>query len=75
MKGISAYTLLQEASALMERVNNLGLKSKESSKKAAKTFDEAADKIAEGCDELKKEVERRRALKAEYERKLKAGRP
>lgn len=69
--GPSAYALLQQAEALMERVNNLGLKAQPVSKRVSKLVDEAADKLASAVDELQKEVERRRKLREEYERALK----
>ena len=71
--GPSAYQLLQTTEALFERVENLGLRVKPASKKAAKALDEAANKVAEAMDILKKEVDRRRALREQYERDLRKG--
>ena len=71
LSGPNPYQLLQQAEALMERVDNLGRRAKSCSKKTASLLDEAGGKLAEAVDVLKKEVERRRLLREQYERDLK----
>lgn len=74
MRKPSSYQLHQETSALFERVTVLSVKAKGHSKEAARLVDEAAGALAHALDVLKKDVDRRRALKENYERDLRHGR-
>lgn len=74
MRKPSAYQLYQQANALMERVDALALSAKGYSKTVGDTFEASSDKLAEGLDLLKKELDRRRALREKYDRDLKSGR-
>lgn len=69
----SPYTLSVRTASMMEKVDALGVETKEVSKLAAKLIDEAADKLARATDILQKEVERRRAIKERAKREIEEG--